>query len=148
MCREVRVFLETFYRELRYTFGNPQVNVCSTCEDLNLKIKSSTLNEAPKSAAVSELIIYIRRAKKYYNKIQDVAKICRVRNNIKAIGFDFIQNLPLGLCQFRKGFTFISFSITSLILTILATYLQCSTITLKAKLKEALMRYTLLPRLR
>lgn len=38
-----------------YKFGRPQVDVCSTCEDLNVKTKSNTLNDNAKRVAIAEL---------------------------------------------------------------------------------------------
>lgn len=78
-----------------YRFGRPQVDVCSTCEELEAKIKSSTLNENAKRVAVAEKMVHLRRAKKFYLKQQEVLKVCHEKENVGAIVFDYMQNLPL-----------------------------------------------------
>lgn len=47
-----------------YKFGRPQVDVCSTCEDLHETTKSNTLNDNAKRVAIAELIVHKRRANK------------------------------------------------------------------------------------
>lgn len=83
-----------YYKEnFGYSFGRPQVDVCSVCESLNAKLKDRALNENAKRAASAELLIHKRRAKKFYtsmkaaseNKDEDTCCLC----------FDFMQNLPL-----------------------------------------------------
>lgn len=78
-----------------YKFGRPQVDVCSTCEELEAKIKSTTLNENAKRVAVAEKIVHLRRAKKFYQKQKDVLALCKDRDDVGAIVFDYMQNLPL-----------------------------------------------------
>jgi hypothetical protein len=88
-------YLKHFNENYGYRFGRPRVDVCSTCEELSVKIKSSCLNENAKRAAVAELLIHKRRAKKFYLKLQEAAKISAERDDVAAIAFDYMQNLPL-----------------------------------------------------
>lgn len=82
-----------FKENFGYSFGQPQVDVCSFCESQNVKIKDKALNDTAKRVAVAELVIHKRRAKKFYasmkaaseNKDDDTCFLC----------FDFMQNLPL-----------------------------------------------------
>lgn len=83
-----------YYKEnFGYSFGRPQVDVCSFCESLNAKIKDKALNDTAKRVAVADLAVHKRRAKKFYasmkaaseNKDDDISFLC----------FDFMQNLPL-----------------------------------------------------
>ncbi|KAE9522462.1 hypothetical protein AGLY_017123 [Aphis glycines] len=69
-------------------FGRPQVDVCT-------KIKSPTLNHVAKRVAVAELVVHKNRAKKFYNKFNEVSEICKNRRDVMAITFDYMQNLPL-----------------------------------------------------
>lgn len=59
-------YLKYFNDNFGYRFGRPQVDVCSICEELNTKIKSSSLNEVAKRVAVAELLVHKRRAKKFF----------------------------------------------------------------------------------
>lgn len=88
-------FLNYYKENYGYRFGRPQVDVCCTCEDLNRKIKSLTLNDGAKRAATAELIIHKRRDCKFYKKMKSISEICSARNNVAGIVFDFMQNLPL-----------------------------------------------------
>ncbi|KAJ9579734.1 hypothetical protein L9F63_004660 [Diploptera punctata] len=97
-------YLKHFNDNYGYRFGRPQVDVCSTCEDLNTKIKSSTLNDVAKRAAVAELLVHKRRAKKFYSKMENVKNICKERNDVMAIAFDFMQNMPLPFIPVQEMF--------------------------------------------
>lgn len=88
-------YLKYFKENFGYRFGRPQVDVCSTCEDLNVKIKSTTLNKNAKRVAVAELLVHKRRAKKFYSKLQEVTQLCKEREDVMGIVFDYMQNLPL-----------------------------------------------------
>ncbi|KAG8329586.1 hypothetical protein J6590_083068 [Homalodisca vitripennis] len=46
------------------------MDVCSTCEQLNMKIKSPSLNNAGKRAAVAELLVHKNRSNKFYTSMQ------------------------------------------------------------------------------
>lgn len=95
----------TYYKEnYGYRFGRPQVDVCSMCEDLNTKIKSSTLNENAKRVSVAELMVHKRRASKFYKKIQEVSELCSTRDDVHGICFDFMQNLPLPCMPVQEMF--------------------------------------------
>lgn len=63
-------YLRYYRQNYGYRFGRPQVDVCSTCEELNTKIKSPCLNENAKRHAVGELMVHERRSNKFYNKIK------------------------------------------------------------------------------
>lgn len=87
-----RYFRENF--SLR--FGRPQVDVCSTCETLNNKIKNQQLNETAKRAAVAELLVHKRRSKKFYTKLNSESrKNENDVDNVLALSFDFMQNIQL-----------------------------------------------------
>nr|CAI5866003.1 unnamed protein product [Callosobruchus analis] len=52
----------SFYRRanFNFSFGRPQVDVCSTCELLNNKIKNKNRNNTAKWTAVAELMVHKR----------------------------------------------------------------------------------------
>lgn len=76
-------------------FGRPQVDTCITCEELQVKIRSPTLGQSAKRLAKTELEVHKRRAKKFYTKIAAVKEICNNRDDVAALTFDYMQNLPL-----------------------------------------------------
>ncbi|KAJ8897206.1 hypothetical protein PR048_002552 [Dryococelus australis] len=49
--------------------GRPQVDTCSTCEELTIKIKNDYLNANARCVSVAEKMIHIRRANKFYSKL-------------------------------------------------------------------------------
>ncbi|KAJ8875113.1 hypothetical protein PR048_023006 [Dryococelus australis] len=59
-----KIFLEHF--DLK--FGHPQVDSCCTCEELDMKIKSTFFNDTAKRVYVAEEMVHLRRAKKFYKK--------------------------------------------------------------------------------
>lgn len=63
-------YYKFFKDNFELKFGRPQVDVCCTWENLNLKIKNPCLNDAAKKVAVAELMVHKRRSKKFYNKLK------------------------------------------------------------------------------
>lgn len=99
-----KYFLQYYQENYGYRFGRPQVDVCSACEDLNSKIKSSSLNENTKRASVAEPLVHKRRACKFYQKLKSVTEMCSDRNDVAGIVFDFMQNLPLPCIPVQEMF--------------------------------------------
>lgn len=97
-------FLNYYKENYGYRFGRPQVDVCSTCEDLNTKIKSQNLNDGAKKTAAVELMVHKRRACKFYKKIQEITELCKKRDDVHAMCFDFMQNLPLPCMPVQEMF--------------------------------------------
>ncbi|XP_025411474.1 uncharacterized protein LOC112684264 [Sipha flava] len=58
-------YFKFFKGNFELRFGRPQVDVCCTCENLNLKIKNPCLNDAAKKVAVAELMVHKRKSKKF-----------------------------------------------------------------------------------
>ena len=97
-------YLKHFRQNYGYRFGRPQVDVCSTCEELNAKIKSPFINENAKRHAVAELVVHKRRAKKLYNKLQEVTDMCKEKKTVAGLVLDFMQNLPLPFIPVQEVF--------------------------------------------
>ena len=97
-------YLKYFRDNFGYRFGRPQVDVCGTCEDLNMKIKSPVLNENAKRVAAAELMVHKRRTKKFYNKLQEITQLCKEREDVMGIVFDYMQNLPLPFIPVQEMF--------------------------------------------
>lgn len=88
-------YWKNFKENYNFSFGRPQVDVCCKCEELSQKLKNPTLNENAKRHAAAEKLIHVRRAKKFYKKMDSVRKLCREKNDVAALSFDYMQNLPL-----------------------------------------------------
>lgn len=84
-----KYFIENF----GYSFGRPQVDVCSMCESLTAKLRDRNLNDAAKRVAAAELMVHKRRAKKFYNGMTEISK--DKNQDTAALCFDYMQNLPL-----------------------------------------------------
>lgn len=97
-------YLKFFQNRFGYKFGRPQVDVCCTCEDLSAQIKSNTISDDAKRLAAAELLVHKRRASKFYKKMKEVEEISKERNDVRAIVFDFMQNLPLPLIPVQEMF--------------------------------------------
>lgn len=93
-----------FFENFNFRFGRPQVDVCSKCEQLNCKIKSSTLCESAKKAAVAELLIHKKRSKKFYNSMTEAKEKFSTNDDIGILCFDFMQNLPLPAIPVQEVF--------------------------------------------
>lgn len=90
-------YLNFFKENFNLRFGQPQVDSCSKCEKLKVKIKSPHLNETAKWSAVAELIIHKRRTNKFYSAIQNEVTDSKkkVNKNTLAITFDYCSNVSL-----------------------------------------------------
>ena len=69
--------------------------MCSTCEELDTKIKSTSLDYTPKRMAVAEKLIYMRRVKNFCFKQKEIAQICKEKEEVGCLIFDYMQHLPL-----------------------------------------------------
>ncbi|KAF2893748.1 hypothetical protein ILUMI_12442, partial [Ignelater luminosus] len=88
-------YLKYFNKNFALRFGRPQVDVCSTCEALGVKLRDTHLNNNAKRVSAAEFIVHKRRAKKFYNKLQEVQKMCETDPKVAGFRFDYMQNLPL-----------------------------------------------------
>lgn len=99
-------FLRYFNENYDLKFGRPQVDVCSECERLNVRIKDGSLNDTAKRVAIAELMVHRRRAKKFYAKMKEVEAMCEEKTEVMGIAFDYIQNLPLPNIPVQEIFYF------------------------------------------
>lgn len=92
-----QTFFWQYYKEnFNYPFGRPQVDVCSTCEQLNMKVKSSSLNNVAKRAAVAELLVHKNRSKKFYTSLQhEQSEEGKNENHILALAFDYMKTISI-----------------------------------------------------
>lgn len=63
---------------LLFTLRPFPVETCNICEDLNLKIKSSGLEDAAKRVAV----VHRQRAKKFYKALGSATQECKEREHL------------------------------------------------------------------
>lgn len=90
----------SFYRKFfnynfRLRFGRPQIDVCSQCEALGLKMKSTALSDQAKRIAVGEHLVHKQRARKFYCKLSEIREKAKNDPRVAGIAFDFMANLPL-----------------------------------------------------
>lgn len=89
-------FYRKYYNEnYGYRFGRLQIDVCSMCEELETKIKSPALNDTAKRVAVAEKMVHVHRARKFYSKQREVSEMCKEKEDVGCLVFDYMQNLPL-----------------------------------------------------
>lgn len=88
-------YIKYFRENYSLSFGRPQVDTCCSCEELSVKIKSPSLNEAAKRIAVAELLVHKRRSKKFYTALNMSTEQSKGNEDVLGICFDFMQNLQL-----------------------------------------------------
>lgn len=77
-------------------FGRPPQDTCTTCEELNNKIKNPLLNDTAKRVAVAELMVHLRRSKKFYNSLKDSGVASKAEGSkILGVCFDFMAVFDL-----------------------------------------------------
>lgn len=87
-------FYHKYFKEnFSYSFGRPQVDVCSTCERFSVKLKDKALSQNAKQNVAAEMVVHNRRSKKYYSAMKEATQ--NKDDDTVALAFDFMQNLPL-----------------------------------------------------
>lgn len=62
-------FYYTYFKEnFNYSFGRPQVDVCSQCENFSAKLRDRYLSDNAKRNVAAEQMVHKRRVKKFYEK--------------------------------------------------------------------------------
>lgn len=95
-----KIFRENF--ALR--FGRPAVDTCCLCESLDLKINSKTLNDVAKKVALAEKLVHKKRAKKFYNKLQEARQRSQEDETFLGICYDYMQNVSLPIIPVQEIF--------------------------------------------
>nr|CAI5859357.1 unnamed protein product [Callosobruchus analis] len=113
-----------FSRNFNFSFGRPQVDVCSTYELLNNKIKNKTLNDTAKRRAVAELMVHKRRCKKFYSKVKSETENHADSKNVLALAFDYVQNIQFPKSPVDDIFYYHSQKTANEICTFLTDYLK------------------------
>nr|XP_018910439.1 PREDICTED: uncharacterized protein LOC109039424 [Bemisia tabaci] len=97
-------YLKLFRERFSLAFGRPQVDTCCTCEALDVKIKNTNLNDAAKKAAIAEKIVHLKRAEKFYLKLNSVKEKCENDPTHFGICMDYMQNLSLPVIPVQETF--------------------------------------------
>lgn len=63
--------LSYFKENFDYSLGRLQVDVCSECEWLKVKLKDPALSENAKLNVAAELFVHKRRANKFYTALKE-----------------------------------------------------------------------------
>jgi hypothetical protein len=104
-------YYKVFKNYFNLHFGRPQVDTCSECERLNIRIQSSGLNERAVMVAMAELNVHKKRAKKFYTSIQEVEKLCKDKSDVMGLSFDFMQNISLPCIPVQEIFYYRQLSV-------------------------------------
>lgn len=86
-------FREFFNENFNYSFGRPQIDVCSTCEGFSMKMKDRNLSDNAKRNVAAEQMLHKRRAKKFYSALQVASE--NEDDDTVALAFDFMATQPL-----------------------------------------------------
>lgn len=96
-------YCKFFNENFKLAFGRPQVDVCSICEQLNIKIKDTRLSETVRRCAVGEMIVHKRKAKKFYTTLKHESEK-KDEPQVLAICFDYMQNIQLPVTPVGETF--------------------------------------------
>lgn len=96
-------FLQFFNSNYNLSFGRPQIDCCCTCKGLQVNIKNPHIADSVKKAAVAELIIHKRRAKKFYTKLKHEATATD-EPHVMSLCMDFMQNILLPQIPVQETF--------------------------------------------
>ena len=88
-------YLKYFNENFKLRFGRPQIDVCSKCEEFEVKIKNSHLSQSAKTTASNEFRVHKTRTKTFYKELKAARELCRSDDSVCGLVFDFMQNLQL-----------------------------------------------------
>lgn len=119
-------YLKIFNERFSLRFGRPQIDTCCTCESLEVRLKSPSLNENAKRVATAELLIHKRRSKKFYHKLKEIKDICNplsdnYNETVLGIAFDFMMNISLPRVPVQETFYLRQLSVSVFCITNLKT---------------------------
>lgn len=97
-------YLKVFHEAFSLTFGRPKVDTCCECETLKLKINSKSLNDNAKRVAAAEKMVHLRRARKFYSKLEEVTNLIKTDDTVFGICIDYMQNLQLPSIPIQEAF--------------------------------------------
>lgn len=97
-------YMKIFQESFDLKFGQPQIDTCCVCEELNVKIRRPHLNNNAKRVAVAELMLHKRRAKKFYSKLREVEELAKTHDDVAGLTFDFMQNIMLPATPVQETF--------------------------------------------
>lgn len=64
------VFRELFNKNFNYSFGRPQIDICSTCEGFSKKMKDQNLSDNAKQNVTADQMLYKKHAKKFFSALK------------------------------------------------------------------------------
>jgi hypothetical protein len=85
------------------SFGQPQIDMCTTCEELMVKIRSLMLPENVKRFASAEFMVYKHHGSKFYKAMKDCTEACQKDEHVLGLCFDYMQNLPYQKYPYRMS---------------------------------------------
>lgn len=97
-------YYKVFKENFDLHFGRPQVDVCCECERLNIRLQKPDLNETAVKTTEAELVVHKRRAKKFYASIKEVEELCKTRDDVLGLSFDYMQNISLPCIPVQEMF--------------------------------------------
>ena len=116
-----------FNNNFHLRFGRPQVDECSKCEELTLKVESRGLCNNAKRAAAAELEIHKQEARLFYKKLSEVRDRARTELSLLLTTW---RTCPCLIFPFRKSSITGNCGCTRWAFTILRTSRrQCTCIT-------------------
>lgn len=83
--------------------GRPQIDTCSTCEELQLKLKSPHLSENLKRAATAELRVHKRKANKFYTALTHEAQN-KDETLVLSLCMDLMHSVPIPQISIQDTF--------------------------------------------
>lgn len=104
--RETRIkyeyYIKIFREKFALRFGRP-ADTCCLCESLDSRINSKTLNDVAKKVALAEKLVHKKRAKKFYNKLQEARQRSQEDESFLGICY-YMQNVALPIIPVQEIF--------------------------------------------
>lgn len=107
-------YWDYFHKNFNLTFGRPAQDTCSQCEQLKNKLKYPLLNDNDKRVAAAQLMIHVRRSKKFYNALK-ASGLASKNEDGRVLGlcFDFMAVFDLPKVPIQDAYYFRQLSLNN-----------------------------------
>lgn len=94
-----KVTYDFYYRYFKenfaYRFGSPRSDTCKKCDILEIKLKDKTMDDSEQTMLRNEKDQHLIKADIFFKELKRTTSLCKNKDDMEVLTFDFQQNLPL-----------------------------------------------------
>ena len=95
-----------FNTKFNISFAHPRTDTCTTCDEIEIKLKCADSTE--KDSLLHKKELHLRKSEQFYSSLKEDSRISKCSNNICTLACDFQQNLPISIFYLRQLWLYVS----------------------------------------